>query len=89
MYTRLTGATGRPGPARGAGTVEGAAGLLADSTVGARSGHTRVVHHLAVEAGEPLRARTLVLVRGGVLACASVLARLVSPAVVQICNKNS
>lgn len=49
-----------------------------------RSGGARVVHHLAVVAGETLGAGTQVRVRFGVLAGAPVLAGLVGAAVVQI-----
>lgn len=45
---------------------------------------TRVVHHLTVEAAEAIRASAKVLVGRGVLAGASVLARLVGAAVIQI-----
>lgn len=83
-YSLLTSATSQPRPAGGAGTVEGASGLSADSAVVAGCRHTRVVHHLTVESGETLWTAALVLVRGGVLAGPAVLTRFVRSAVVQV-----
>ena len=56
-----------------------------DTAVATGLGGTRVVHHLTVDAAEAIRASAQILVGRGVLAGASVLARLVGSAVVQIC----
>lgn len=58
--------------------------LLTAAVVEARGGGARVVHHLAVGAGESLRTRAHVLVGGRVLTRAAVQTRAVRAAVVEI-----
>lgn len=58
--------------------------LYAPSPVRTRSGHTGVLYDLTVESREAFGTAAQVLVWVGVLTCTSILAGLMSPAVVQV-----
>lgn len=84
--------TGGASPSRRAGTVEGAGGNIfggdvTSATVEARRCGAHVVHHLAIGSGESFRTHAHVLVGILVDARGAVLARLMSPARIQICKK--
>jgi len=90
VLTRLRGAlvnvSGaiKPGETRGALAMSGFSQLEAGRPVQARVGRARIVHLLAGRPGEALRTRAAVLIGRRVLARASILARLVGAAVVEV-----